>query len=258
MISAPVLPLLIPFLLILTRLGSTLLLLPSFNLATGSIRIKLLLAAMGAFLLTPLHIRADWSTVSRNNLLLMAESELLLGIACGLAGRMLISGLQIAGQLIGQVSGITLSELNTAEATTTTVHGRLLMMIGLSSFLILGGHRQVVQAMLDSFQTISPGASLPMESLLVLLQDISGLAFTLAVRISAPILLAMLIALLAVGMLNRTLPQLNIMAIGHNLNALLLLVLLMFSVGGIAWVFQDQMTLALEQMQQVLRDATPT
>ena len=62
----------------------------------------------------------------------------------------------------------------------------------------------------------------------------------------------MLIALLAVGMLNRTLPQLNIMAIGHNLNALLLLVLLMFSVGSIAWVFQDQMTMALEQMQQVL------
>jgi flagellar biosynthesis protein FliR len=59
-------------------------------------------------------------------------------------------------------------------------------------------------------------------------------------------------------MLNRTLPQLNIMAIGHNLNALLLLVLLMFSVGGIAWVFQDQMTLALEQMQQVLRDAAAT
>ena len=258
MISAPVLPLLIPFLLILIRLGSTLLLLPSFNLATGSIRIKVLLAAMGAFLLTPLHIRGDWSSLAFNNLLFMIESELLLGIACGLAGRIIISGLQMAGQLIGQVSGITLSELNAADATTTTVHGRLLAMIALSSFLILGGHRQVVQAMLDSFHTIAPGASLPMDSLLVLLQDVSGLAFSLAVRISAPILLAMLIALLAVGMLNRTLPQLNIMAIGHNLNALLLLVLLMFSVGGIAWIFQDQMTLALEQMQEVLRDAAAT
>ena len=258
MISAPVLPLLIPFVLILTRLGSMLLLLPSFSLVTGSIRIKLLLAAMGAFLLTPLHIRGDWSTISLNSLLLMIESELLLGLACGLAGRLLISGLQIAGQLIGQVSGITLSELNSAEATTTTVHGRLLVMIGLSSFLILGGHRQVVQTLLDSFQTIAPGAILPMDSLLTLLQDVSGLAFYLAVRISAPILLAMLIALLAVGMLNRTLPQLNIMAIGHNLNALLLLVLLMFSVGSIAWVFQDQMTIALEQMQQVLRNAAAT
>jgi flagellar biosynthetic protein FliR len=97
-----------------------------------------------------------------------------------------------------------------------------------------------------------------MDSLVTLLQDVSGLAFHLAVRISAPILVAMLIALLAVGMLNRTLPQLNIMAIGHNLNALLLLVLLMFSVGSIAWVFQDQMTMALDQMQQVLRGAIAT
>ncbi len=258
MISAPVLPLLIPFLLILTRLSSTLLLLPSFSLATGSIRIKLLLAAMGAFLLTPLHIRGDWSTVSSSNLLFMVESELLLGFACGLAGRLIISGLQMAGQLIGQVSGISLSELRVADEEAATVHGRLLVLIGLSSFLILGGHRQVVQALLDSFQTIAPGAMLPMDSLVTLLQDVSGLAFHLAVRISAPILVAMLIALLAVGMLNRTLPQLNIMAIGHNLNALLLLVLLMFSVVSIAWVFQDQMTMALDQMQQVLRGAIAT
>ena len=258
MISAPVLPLLIPFLLILTRLGSTLLLLPSFSLVTGSIRIKLLLAAMGAFLLTPLHIRGDWSTVSSSNLLFMVESELLLGFACGLAGRLIISGLQMAGQLIGQVSGISLSELRVADEEAATVHGRLLVLIGLSSFLILGGHRQVVQALLDSFQTIAPGAILPMDSLVTLLQDVSGLAFHLAVRISAPILVAMLIALLAVGMLNRTLPQLNIMAIGHNLNALLLLVVLMFSVGSIAWVFQDQMTMALDQMQQVLRGAIAT
>ena len=147
MISAPVLPLLIPFLLILTRLGSTLLLLPSFSLATGSIRIKLLLAAMGAFLLTPLHIRGDWSTVSSSNLLFMVESELLLGFACGLAGRLIISGLQMAGQLIGQVSGISLTQFTLANETTTNVHGRLLALIGVGSFLILGGHRQVVEAL---------------------------------------------------------------------------------------------------------------
>ena len=43
------------------------------------------------------------------------------------------------------------------------------------------------------------------------------------------------------------------LAIGHNLNALLLLVLLMFSLGGIAWIFHHQVTLALDQMHDVLR-----
>lgn len=258
MMSAAVLPLLIPFLLILTRISSTLLLLPSFSLLTGSIRIKLLLAALGAFLITPLHIRLDLLEVSSSKLFFMFESEVLLGFACGLVGRLLISGLQMAGQLVGQVSGISLTEFTIADETTSTVHGRLLLLIGLSSFLILGGHRQVAQALLDSFQTISPGATLPLDSLISLLKDVSGLAFQLAVQIAAPILLAMLIALIAVGMLNRTLPQLNIMAIGHNLNSLLMLVLLMFSIGGIAWVFQNQMAMALDQMQQVLRTAATT
>lgn len=253
MLSAPVLPLLIPFLLIMTRLGSTLLLLPSFSLVTSSIRIKLLLAAMGAILLTPLHIRIDLYQVSPSDLVFMFESELLLGFACGLTGRLLISGLHMGGQLIGQVSGISLSEFSFSEQTTTSVHGRLLVLIGVSSFLILGGHRQVVQALLDSFQIIAPGAMLPADPLIILLQDVAGLAFQLTVRIAAPIVLAMLISLIAIGMLNRTLPQLNIMAIGHNLNALLLLVLLMFSLGGIAWIFHHQVTLALDQMHDVLR-----
>lgn len=258
MITAPALPLLIPLLLIFTRISSTLLLLPSFSLVTGSIRIKLLLSAMAAFLITPLYIRGDLLTVASDRLLFMFESELLLGFACGLSGRLIISGLHMGGQLVGQVSGITLSEFTLADESTTTIHGRLLVLIGLSSFLVMGGHRQVVQALLDSFQVISPGAILPATPLADLLRDTGGLAFQLSVRITAPILLAMLTALIAVAMLNRTLPQLNIMAIGHNLNALLLFVALLFSVGTIAWIFQDQMVVALEHMQQVLRNAATT
>ena len=258
MITAPALPLLIPLLLIFTRISSTLLLLPSFSLVTGSIRIKLLLSAMAAVLLTPLYIQGDLLAVAPDRLLFMFESELLLGFACGLSGRLIISGLHMGGQLVGQVSGITLSEFTLADESTTTIHGRLLVLIGLSSFLVMGGHRQVVQALLDSFQVISPGAILPATPLADLLRDTGGLAFQLSVRITAPILLAMLTALIAVAMLNRTLPQLNIMAIGHNLNALLLFVALLFSVGTIAWIFQDQMVVALEHMQQVLRNAATT
>ncbi|MDE0736084.1 MAG: flagellar biosynthetic protein FliR [Pirellulaceae bacterium] len=258
MITAPVFPLLIPLLLIFTRISSTLLLLPSFSLVTGSIRIKLLLSAMAAVLLTPLYIQGELLAVAPDRLLFMFESELLLGFACGLSGRLIISGLHMGGQLVGQVSGITLSEFTLADESTTTIHGRLLVLIGLSSFLVMGGHRQVVQALLDSFQVISPGAILPATPLADLLRDTGGLAFQLSVRITAPILLAMLTALIAVAMLNRTLPQLNIMAIGHNLNALLLFVVLLFSVGGIAWIFQDQMVVALEHMQQVLRNAATT
>ncbi len=258
MITAPVFPLLIPLLLIFTRISSTLLLLPSFSLVTGSIRIKLLLSAMAAVLLTPLYIQGELLAVAPDRLLFMFESELLLGFACGLSGRLIISGLHMGGQLVGQVSGITLSEFTLADESTTTIHGRLLVLIGLSSFLVMGGHRQVVQALLDSFQVVSPGAILPATPLAELLRDTGGLAFQLSVRITAPILLAMLTALIAVAMLNRTLPQLNIMAIGHNLNALLLFVVLLFSVGSIAWIFQDQMVVALEHMQQVLRNAATT
>ena len=158
MITAPVLPLLIPFLLIFTRISSTLLLLPSFSLVTGSLRIKLLLSAMAAFLLTPIYLRGDLVSVTSGQLLFMFESELLLGFTCGLSGRLVISGLHMGGQLIGQVSGITLSEFTLADETTTTIHGRLLVLIGIGSFLVMGGHRQVVQALAGAGAEASPEA----------------------------------------------------------------------------------------------------
>ena len=171
---------------------------------------------------------------------------------------MVLLGLQVGGQLVGHVSGISLSEFTQGDESTNTAHGRLFVWIGVGTFLVAGGHRQVIQALLDSFQLVTPGTLGSRTELIHLLQDAGGMAFELALRVTAPILVAMLVALIAVAMLNRTLPQLNIMALGHNLNALLLFVVLLCSLGGVAWVFQGQVAQALEQMSDALRDATMT
>ena len=77
----------------------------------------------------------------------------------------------------------------------------------------------------------------------------------MGIRAAAPILTALLISTIVLGLVSRTLPQLNIILVGFNLNALLTLGALMLSLGGVAWTFQEQTEVVLEQLQQVIRPA---
>jgi flagellar biosynthetic protein FliR len=68
----------------------------------------------------------------------------------------------------------------------------------------------------------------------------------------------LLLATLILGTLSRTLPQLNVMALGFGLNALVALGILSVSLGAMVWIFQDQVDPMLRTTLDVLRPATHT
>jgi flagellar biosynthetic protein FliR len=81
-----------------------------------------------------------------------------------------------------------------------------------------------------------------------------ALSFIVGVRAAAPAMVALLSSVLILGLISRTLPQLNVIAVGFSLNAMVMLAVLSLSLGGVVWAFQDEVgpTLAL------LRDALAT
>ena len=54
------------------------------------------------------------------------------------------------------------------------------------------------------------------------------------------------------GLISRTLPQLNIMAVGFGMNAMLSFAVMSLSVGSAIWVFQDQVAPAVEMLLDAL------
>jgi flagellar biosynthesis protein FliR len=64
-------------------------------------------------------------------------------------------------------------------------------------------------------------------------------SFQFGLRVSAPAVLAMIVATLTVGFVSRSIPQLTSLTIGMGLNALLLFAVLLFSLGAVGWVFQE-------------------
>jgi flagellar biosynthetic protein FliR len=99
---------------------------------------------------------------------------------------------------------------------------------------------------LDTFATIPPGMGTLSHSLGEASITLLTQSFDLGVRASAPAIVALLIATLVLGLISRTLPQLNVMAIGFGINATFMLVTLSVSLGAIAWLFQAELDPAIE------------
>jgi flagellar biosynthetic protein FliR len=109
----------------------------------------------------------------------------------------------------------------------------------LAVFVAVGGHRIVTEALLETFAWVPPGHAAIGESYSQVLVGILTQSFELGIRASAPLLTALLVSNLVLGLISRTLPQINVIAVGFGLNSLLALGMLFLTIGGVAWAFQE-------------------
>lgn len=242
------------FVLVLARTSGLVMGAPIFGTPDIPVRVRALLAVALALLLTPTQIGQplpEFPTLVQ--LVVKIGGELLIGVTLGLGVMLLFSGIQLAGQLISQVSGMSLADVvNPALGTSVPLFSQLLFMISMVVFVSIGGHRQVVAGLLDTFQTIPLGGVVITGSVhepaLVLLQE----SFELGMRTAAPTVVAQLLATLVMGLVSRTMPQLNIMAVGFGVNSMVTFGAMSLTLGGLAWAFQQQLTPHLEQLLDMI------
>jgi flagellar biosynthetic protein FliR len=231
------------FVLVLTRLGCLLMTLPVLGTATVPMQVRALLAVGISLVLTPLF----WGqpVPQPENLLVFASllaREAMLGLALGLAVLILLSGMQLAGQIISQTSGLTLADVaNPTFDTSVPLFSQILEMLAVAIFFLVGGHRQVIDALLRSFTWMPPGQGRLPDPLLQTLSAVTSQSFEIGIRAAAPVMVSILLATLVVALISRTLPQLNAVAVGLNFNSLIVLGMFGLCLGSAAWVFQEEL-----------------
>lgn len=240
------------FVLVLARIGALVMTLPVFGSTGVPMQIRGFLAVAIALLIAPLH----WGLpIPRPETLLdlavLIGRESILGLALGSAVMVLLSGMQLAGQVISQMSGLSLADVfNPTFDTSVPIFSLLLEHLALAIFFLLGGHREVMDALLGSFEWMPPGAvQLPSE-LTPALSAIASQSFETGIRASAPVMISMLLAILIVALISRTLPQLNSVAVGLNFNSMMVLAVLAVCIGSAAYAFQEATPAALETMRE--------
>ncbi|MGE3779375.1 MAG: flagellar biosynthetic protein FliR, partial [Pirellulaceae bacterium] len=108
--------------------------------------------------------------------------------------------------------------------------------------------------LLDTFQWRAPGGDDFPTSLVEALSQIVAESFVVGIRAGAPVMVSLLLAVLILGLISRTLPQLNIFAIGFNVNALILLATLAFSLSTISAVVENSADSILSVVRDAIRD----
>lgn len=245
------------FVLVLTRISGVVLLAPALSSKSIPARIRGFLAVAMSMIVTPLLLDVDLPEIgSMIDLTVLAGRELAIGLAIGLATMILFSGVQLAGQLISQTAGISLADIfdPNFESSVSSIT-QLMDLLAVCIFLCMGGHRQVLAAVLDTFHWSPPGNTVYPSDLVTNLTAIMSQSLATAIRAGAPCLLSLLIAVLVTAIISRTLPQLNVFALGFNLNVIVLMLGLAASMGAGAWIFQDQVSDVLNSTLQNISGA---
>ncbi|MGA2032798.1 MAG: flagellar biosynthetic protein FliR [Thermoguttaceae bacterium] len=257
------------FTFVLTRVTGLLATAPVFGAKEAPMEVRALLAGALAALILP----AQWQQTvadpgSLIHYLVLLGGEFLIGASLGLGLMVLVAGLQMAAELVSRVGGLAMSDvLDPTTDTNVPLLSQFMYLVGVAVFLGIGGHRTVMAGLLDSFATLPPGGA--MATMLgsptaaggagffaVLLQLFLTLvveSFQLCIRAAVPVVTTVLLATLVIALIGRTLPQLNIMAVGFGLNSLLTFAVLSFSLGAVLWTFQAQIEPTLELLLNTLK-----
>lgn len=242
------------FTLILGRIGALVMTAPVFGKQALPMQIRALLAVALSLLIVPIHVTqelpGDWNLFSYAHLML---NEVLVGLLLGVGVTILLSGVQLAGHIVSQLSGLALSDVfdpnMEAEASPLT---QLFYFVALAMFVSFGGPRLVMEALLDTFVWAPPGKAVLGEGFFDAVLTLLTQSFRLGIRAAAPLMAALLLATLLLGLIGRTLPQINILVVGFGINSLLTLAMLMFAIGAVVMTFQEPLVGTLEMLSDVV------
>lgn len=144
--------------------------------------------------------------------------ELLVGLLIGYVGLLFFSAILIAGQIIDLQMGFGLvNVIDPLSQAQIPVMGQLKYLVATLIFLMINGHHWFIVAVARSFQII-PMGSLSItpkltNALLLAFSDV----FLMAMKIALPIVGTLLLVDIALGILARTIPQMNVFIVGFPL-----------------------------------------
>lgn len=154
-------------------------------------------------------------------LLLMVASETGVGLAAGLASRLVLSAAVGAGSFAALSMGLGFGALaDPVGGANAPAVGRLLDFLALSAAVALGIHRHAVVWLTESFLRHAPGTLVDGRLLSLAVVDQALGSIALSVQLAFPAVGAVTLAHLALGLVNRTAPQLNLMSVGFSLSIL--------------------------------------
>jgi flagellar biosynthesis protein FliR len=203
------------------RVGGFVLAAPTLSEAVIPPRVKIVMSLALTLLMAPLVRAPAALSIFSAAGLLAALQELLIGIAIGMVVQLAFEALIFAGQTISMTMGLGFATLvDSQHGANTTVLGQMFLIFGTLTYLAINGHLVLLGALSESFLILPIGAGHIDGNFLLSVAVWGARVFESGLLIALPAMIALVIVNLALGVVTRTAPQLNLFGIGFTITLL--------------------------------------
>jgi flagellar biosynthetic protein FliR len=164
--------------------------------------------------------------------------EILLGLVLGWLAQLLFAAMRLAGEEVELKSGLGLIQLvDPNEGGQTGLFSTLFELIAGLLFFAMNGHHLLVQALWSSYKVFPLAGEKFAARLLEGLVSSMAEVFTIALRVSAPVVIGLLLSDIILGLIGRAIPQMNVFMVAQPLQFGLAVLLLFLAMPAFVWFF---------------------
>ncbi|MFL9923738.1 flagellar biosynthetic protein FliR [Herbaspirillum lusitanum] len=236
----------------LTRILGLIATAPPFGSASVPMLVKILLGVVMALVIAPdVPVPPALDPMSMSGLMILLQ-QMLIGLSMGLAIRIVFAAVEMAGELISSTMGLGFAAFFDPQTQgRTSAISQVFSLLATMVFLSINGHLVLLAVMAESFHTLPITATPNTAEGFHQLALWGARIFSMGLQLSLPMLIALLITNLALGVLTRAAPQLNLFGIGFPITLLAGFVLIAIGLPYMLTPMQHFMSDGIEMMRML-------
>ena len=245
--------LLLQCLLASLRIGAFLLSAPLFGARWLPLQVRIIMAfCMGAAVVGLIPTPEIYLLTSAAGILIIFI-EIAIGLVAGLSLTIWFAAMLLAGEKIASSAGLGYAaQVDPMTGSNTPVVSQILYLFLLIVFLSVDGHLLAIGMMIESYKIVPIGHPIPVEALIASGIGAAGSMFLSATIIMLPVAMILLMVNVAVGIISRSAPMLNLFSFGFPITLLSVFVLLYVSVGFFGSSSNDLVESGLSYVQDLI------
>lgn len=238
-------PEVVTFMLVFGRAGGLIVSAPFWSSRTVPLVVRVWIAMILAVATYPLvPIVSLPGGITLLSLFMALIGEIFLGLILGWVAQLLFAAMRLAGQEIEIKSGLGLIQLvDPHEGGQSGVLSAFLELVAGLIFFSMNGHHLLIQALLASYKVFPLGGEKFVTRVLEGVVGSTGEIFSIALRVSAPVIVGLILSDIVLGILSRAIPQMNVFLVAQPLQFGFGILLLMLSLPAVVWFFVRQFPL---------------
>ena len=249
-----IIDMLLAFFLSSIRLSAFIIASPLFSARFIMLRVRILIAFVMTIIVFSFHpVEIDTKILTSAHGIAIILKEIAIGVTAGLILSIMFSAASLAGEKIATSAGLSYAaQVDPISGVQTPVVSQILYLFLIMIFLAVDGHLIALRIMIESYKLI-PIGTLPVPSALI---DggmaASGSMFLNASIIMLPVVLVVLLINVAIGIITRSAPQLNLFSFGFPITMLGTFVILYLSISNLGFAFSDLVDSSLDHLMTTI------